>query len=171
MVSEKFANSLEGDQGRELLLPPTPGLEGTGMDLEEIKEVLPHRDPFLLVDKVVARDGLRAGWGEKKLSGEEFYFQNHFEGRPQVPKSVLVEIMAQAGAACVLSAPEYRDKLLLFASIEECDFGRPPVPGELLELRVETRGLRRGMGKMRAQCWVGSELLADGLLMFALADK
>ena len=82
-----------------------------------------------------------------------------------------VRDLAQAGAACVLSAPEYRDKLLLFASIEECDFGRPPVPGELLELRVETRGLRRGMGKMRAQCWVGSELLADGLLMFALADK
>lgn len=147
------------------------GDQGPSMDLERIKQVLPHRDPFLLVDEVSYYDGLNCARGLKKLTGEEYFFKHHFDGKPELPKPILVEIMAQLGAACVLNHPDYEGKLILFATIEDCAFGKAPVPGDTLDLRVETRGMRRGVGKMRAQCLVNGELRADGVLMFAIADR
>lgn len=141
--------------------------EDTSMDIRQIMEVLPHRPPFLLVDKITSRDGLNWGRGRKNLTGNEYFFQNSSE----LPRPILLEIMAQAGAACVLNCPEYAGKLILFASIEGCTFGRAAVPGDVLDIYVEMRSLRRGMGKMQARCSVGDEVLADGILMFAIADR
>ena len=146
-------------------------MEETGMDLHQIMEVLPHRHPFLLVDRILYRDGLRFTRGIKNLTVNEDFFQGHFPGRPEMPATLLLECMAQTGAASVLAAAENRGKYVLFASIDKCHFGRPAVPGDVLEIEVEMLSLKREMGKMRATCRVGQEEIAAGDLMFALVDS
>jgi len=146
-------------------------LEKTGMNLQQIMEVLPHRYPFLLVDRILSRDDLRSTRGIKNLTANEEFFQGHFPGRPEMPRTLLIECMAQVGAAAVLAAEENRGKYVLFASIDACRFGRAAVPGDTLDIRVETLSMRREMGKMRAVCRVGEEEIATGDLMFALVDS
>jgi len=148
----------------------TPGQDGA-MNLQQIMEVLPHRHPFLLVDRILCRDGLRSARGLKNLTANEDFFEGHFPGRPEMPRTLLVECMAQAGAAAVLAAEENRGKNALFASIDRCRFGRAAVPGDVLEIDVETLNMKRDMGKMRAICRVGQEEIASGELMFALVDS
>ena len=147
------------------------GLEETGMNLQQIMEVLPHRYPFLLVDRILLRDGLRSTRGIKNLTANEEFFQGHFPGRPEMPRTLLIECMAQVGAAAVLAAEENRGKYVLFASVDGCRFGRAAVPGDTLDIRVETLSMKREMGKMRAVCRVGEEEIATGDLMFALVDS
>ena len=144
---------------------------GNSMDLKQIMSILPHRPPFLLIDKVTFYDGVNEARGLKNLTSGEFFFQNHFGDSPELPKPILIEIMAQLGAVCVLNQPEYKGKLILFASIDDCTFGKAPVPGDVLDLRVENRGMRRGMGRMLASCYVDNELRAQGMLMFAITEK
>lgn len=142
----------------------------TAMDLQQIMEVLPHRPPFLLVDKITHREGLQRATGIKNLTVNEYFFDGHYPGHLELPKPLLLEIMAQMGAACVLASEENKGKLILFASIDKCVFGEAPVPGDVLDLDVEMISLRRGMGKMLARCFVRGEQRASGVLMFALAD-
>ncbi|MGI5843940.1 MAG: 3-hydroxyacyl-ACP dehydratase FabZ [Candidatus Xenobium sp.] len=151
-------------------VPTTQGQDGA-MDLQQIMEVLPHRHPFLLLDRILCRDGLQSARGVKNLTANEEFFQGHFPGRPEMPRTLLVECMAQAGAAAVLAAEANRGKNALFASIDRCRFGRAAVPGDVLEIDVETLSMRRDMGKMRAICRVGQEEIARGELMFALVDS
>ncbi len=141
------------------------------MDLQQIMEVLPHRHPFLLVDRILSRDDLRSTRGIKNLTANEEFFQGHFPGRPEMPRTLLIECMAQVGAAAVLAVEENRGKSVLFASIDRCRFGRAAIPGDTLDIRVETLSMRREMGKMRAVCRVGEEEIATGDLMFALVDS
>lgn len=141
------------------------------MDLARIMEVLPHRYPFLLLDRVVNREGLKRARGIKNLTVNEAFFEGHFPGRPEMPRTLLIECMAQTGAAAVLAAPENRGKYVLFASIDKCRFGRAAVPGDTLEIDVEMLSLKREMGKMHASCRVGGEEIACGDLMFALVDS
>ena len=166
MSVEKEVKGAIGTYGSDFAMD-----EATGMDLRRIMQVLPHRSPFLLVDKVLWRDGLQSARGIKNLTGNEFFFDNHFGEAPELPKPILVEIMAQMGAAVMLDTPENLGKLILFASIDDVTFGKAPVPGDILDLRVELRSLRRGMGKMLAECYVDGEVRASGVLMFALADR
>ncbi len=141
------------------------------MNIEQIMKVLPHRPPFLLVDKVVFYDKLKSARGIKNLTGGEFFFDGHYPGRPELPRTILLEIMAQMGAACILSEEENKGKYILFASIDKCTFGRAAVPGDVLDLSVEMVSMRRGMGKMKAMCHVDGEQIAEALLMFALSDQ
>lgn len=141
------------------------------MDLQQIMEVLPHRHPFLLIDRILCREGVRSARGIKNLTVNEEFFQGHFPGNPEMPRTLLVECMAQAGAAAVLAAEQNRGKNALFASIDRCRFGRAAVPGDVLEIDVETLSMKRDMGKMRAVCRVGQEEIASGELMFALVDS
>lgn len=140
------------------------------MDTVQIMHYLPHRPPFLLIDKLTSSSGIDWAEGVKYLSAGDFFFDGHFPGRPQMPKSLLLEVIAQAGAAGVLSAPEYQGKYILFASIDKCRFGRAAVPGDVLEIRTELISMKRGMGKIKASCCVGEEELAEGLFTFALSD-
>lgn len=143
----------------------------TELDLHRIMEVLPHRYPFLLIDRVVQRQGTQRARGIKHLTANEEFFQGHFPGRPEMPHTLLLECMAQTGAAAVLAAEEFRGKYILFASVDKCRLGRPARPGETLEIDVEMLNLKREMGKMRAVCYVGDEEIGSGELMFALMDR
>jgi 3-hydroxyacyl-[acyl-carrier-protein] dehydratase len=138
----------------------------TGAVLPRPDEILPHRPPFLLLDRLLELEAGRRGVAEWCPSLERF--EGHFPGEPILPGVLLVEAMAQTGAACVLADPANRGKLALFAGIERARFRRIVHPGETLRLEaaVLTKG-RAGRGKTSA--WVGRELAAEAELIFILA--
>jgi 3-hydroxyacyl-[acyl-carrier-protein] dehydratase len=140
------------------------------MDIGEILKVIPHRYPFLLVDRILEVEPGRRAVGLKQVTINEPFFQGHFPGYPIMPGVLIVEALAQVGAIAVLSLPENRGKLALFAGIDNFRFRRPVVPGDSLRLEVELVRMRGTVGKGQARALVDGQVVADGELMFALAD-
>lgn len=137
----------------------------------EIEEILPHRDPFLLLDEIVELEpGVRVV-ARKRVREDEWYLAGHFPGRPIMPGVLLVEAMAQTGAVAVLAAEANRGKLALFAGIDDVRFKRIVKPGDEVELICELERLRGPIGRGKATATVGVELAARGTLTFALADN
>ncbi len=137
----------------------------------EIEEILPHRDPFLLLDEVTAIEpGVRVV-ARKVVREDEWYLAGHFPGRPIMPGVLMVEAMAQAGAVAVLSQPENRGKLALFAGIDDVRFKRLVEPGDELELTCEVERLRGPVGRGKATATVDGDLAVRGTLMFAVTDE
>ena len=135
---------------------------------QEIEAILPHRDPFLLLDEVV---DLRPGEkvvARKQVRPDEWYLSGHFPGRPIMPGVLIVEAMAQAGAVAVLSEEENRGKLALFAGIDGVRFKRVVVPGDELELTCELERVRGPIGRGKATATVDGSLAARGTLTFAV---
>lgn len=145
--------------------------ERAGVDVEGIQRILPHRYPFLLVDRVVELNPPHRAVGIKQVTVNEPYFQGHFPGYPVMPGVLIVEAMAQVGGVAVLSAVEYRDKLALFAGIDNVRFKRQVRPGDTLRLEVELHQIRRGIGMGSGTATVDGELACRGDIMFALVDK
>ncbi|MER3397864.1 MAG: 3-hydroxyacyl-[acyl-carrier-protein] dehydratase FabZ [Chloroflexota bacterium] len=138
------------------------------MDIGEILKTIPHRYPFLLVDRILEVEPGRRAVGLKQVTINEPFFQGHFPGYPIMPGVLIVEALAQVGAVAVLSLPENRDKLALFAGIDNFRFRRPVVPGDSLRLEVELTRMRGAVGKGQARALVDGQVVADGELMFAL---
>jgi 3-hydroxyacyl-[acyl-carrier-protein] dehydratase len=137
----------------------------------QIEEILPHRDPFLLLDEIVELEpGLRAV-ARKRVREDEWYLAGHFPGRPIMPGVLIVEAMAQTGAVAVLAEEENRGKLALFAGIDDVRFKRIVEPGDELELTCELERVRGPIGRGKARATVDGELAARGVLTFAVADE
>lgn len=135
----------------------------------EIQAIIPHRWPFLLVDKVVElEEGARAV-GIKQVSAGEIYFQGHFPGHPVMPAVLIVEALAQVGAVALLSAPAHKGKLALFAGIDSFRFRKPVLPGDTLRLEVVLTRMRGDFGKGQGRAEVDGQLVAEGELSFMLA--
>jgi 3-hydroxyacyl-[acyl-carrier-protein] dehydratase len=133
-----------------------------------IEEILPHREPFLLLDEVLELEPGSHVVARKTVREDEWYLAGHFPGRPVMPGVLIVEAMAQAGAVAVLSEEENRGRLALFAGIDDVRFKRIVEPGDELELRCELERVRGPIGKGKATAHVGGQLAARGTLTFAV---
>ena len=136
------------------------------MNQEQIKEVIPHREPFLLVDEVLEMEVGKSITALKHVREEEYYFQGHFPERKVMPGVLQVEALAQAGAVAVLSLPENKGKLAFFGSIKEAKFKHQVVPGDTLTLKVRFEKLRSRAGTGKAEAWVGDKLACKCEIMF-----
>jgi 3-hydroxyacyl-[acyl-carrier-protein] dehydratase len=133
----------------------------------QIQEIIPHRYPFLLVDRILEMEGERVV-GLKQVTMNESHFQGHFPGYPIMPGVLIVEALAQTGAVLLLSAAENRGKLALFAGINNLRFRRPVVPGDTLRLEVQLTSRRSRIGTGAARALVDGQVVCDGELTFAL---
>jgi 3-hydroxyacyl-[acyl-carrier-protein] dehydratase len=134
----------------------------------EIEEILPHRDPFLLIDEVLELEPGRRVVARREVRVEDPWFAGHFPGRPVMPGVLIVEAMAQTGAVAVLVEEGNRGKIAFFAGIDDCRFKRIVEPGDVLTLTCEIDTVRGPIGRGKATAHVGDELAARGTLTFAV---
>ena len=134
----------------------------------EIESILPHRDPFLLLDEVVELEPGRRVVARREVRADDFWVPGHFPERPVMPGVLIVEAMAQAGAVAVLIEEENRGKIAFFAGIDDCRFKRVVSPGDTLTLTCEIDTVRGPIGRGKATAHVGDELAARGTLTFAV---
>jgi 3-hydroxyacyl-[acyl-carrier-protein] dehydratase len=142
----------------------------TSLGKREIEEILPHRDPFLLLDEVVELQAGERVVARKRVRDDEWYLSGHFPGRPIMPGVLIVEAMAQTGAVAVLADESNRGKLALFAGIDDVRFKRIVEPGDELELTCELERVRGPIGRGKATATVEGELAARGTLTFAVTE-
>lgn len=143
------------------------------LDIKEIMKILPHRYPFLMVDRVVEMEPGKRIVGVKNVTINEPFFQGHFPGHPVMPGVLIVEAMAQvAGILAYLSSDdEIRKKVCYFMSIDNARFRKPVVPGDLLRLEMESTMNRRGIWGFNGKAYVDGKLVADADLKATFADK
>ncbi len=143
----------------------------TILDINKIREIIPHRYPFLLVDRITFLEpGIKAS-GYKNVTTNEPFFQGHFPGNPIMPGVLIIEALAQLGCIAMLVKEEYKGKIGLFAGIDNVRFKKPVIPGDKLELYVELLKLKGPIGKFKAEAKVDNQLAAEAEVLFAIADK
>lgn len=155
LLNEKFNQSLQRK-------------DNTMMYIEEIKSILPHRYPFLLVDRILSIVPGESIVGMKNVTANEEFFNGHFPAKPVMPGVLLVEAMAQVAGVLFLSQPENKGKIPFFCGIDKVRFRRPVVPGDRIEFHARVLKVRGGTGKVEAEARVDGELVTGGELMFQL---
>ncbi|EOP33806.1 MULTISPECIES: 3-hydroxyacyl-ACP dehydratase FabZ [Bacillus] len=141
------------------------------LDIQQIKEIIPHRYPFLLVDKVLEVEEGKRAIGIKNVTANEEFFNGHFPDYPVMPGVLIVEALAQVGAVAMLKKEENRGRLAFFAGIDNCRFKRQVRPGDQLHLEVEMTRVRGSIGKGKAIATVNGEIACETEITFALGDK
>lgn len=140
------------------------------LNITEIMKIIPHRYPFLLLDRIIELEpGVRAV-GEKQVTIGEPFFQGHFPEYPIMPGALVVEALAQAGCVALLSLEEYRGKIVFFAGIDKVRFRRPVLPGDTLRLETKLDKIRRGLGRGSGTATVDGQVACEGEIMFAVVD-
>ena len=143
----------------------------TVLNYDALKKVIPHRYPFLLIDKVTITDPDKTATGIKSVSGNEPFFQGHFPEHAIMPGVLIVEAMAQVACALFLSKPEAKNKLAFFMGMEEIKFRKPVIPGDRLELKIEILNMRSRFGKAKGEAFVEGVLVTEAAFSFAIVDK
>ena len=141
------------------------------LDRAAIEAILPHREPFLLIDEVLELEPGERVVALKHVREDEWYLRGHFPGRPVMPGVLIVEAMAQTGAVAVLSEEENRGRLALFAGIDDTRFKRIVEPGDVLQLECTLEQVRGPIGKGKARATVDGQLAARGTLIFAVEQS
>jgi 3-hydroxyacyl-[acyl-carrier-protein] dehydratase len=141
------------------------------LEIEDIKAILPHRYPFLLVDRVLEFETDKRIVGIKNVSANERYFIAGPGGVPILPATILTEAMAQIGAVLVLAKPENRSRLIYFMGIDRVRYRRPVLAGDCVELEGSVVRLRNKMGTLQGLARVDGKIVGEGRMTFALGDK
>jgi 3-hydroxyacyl-[acyl-carrier-protein] dehydratase len=149
-----------------------PALAKTVLDINGILRILPHRFPFLLIDRVLDLERTKRIVAIKNVTINEPFFAGHFPGAPVMPGVLVIEAMAQAGGVLLLTEVEDRDsKLILFTGIDRAKFRRPVVPGDQLRIEVEVKVWRGNAGRMQGMAYVGDKLAAEAYVTCVLVDR
>lgn len=138
------------------------------LDSKQVQQLIPHRYPFLLVDKIVDIEEGKRAVGIKNVTINEPFFQGHFPEEPIMPGVLMVEAMAQVGLVALKSIEEYKDKLGVFTGIEKIRFKRQVRPGDTLKIDVELIKIRRGIGVAEGTVYVDDDIACKGTIMFGL---
>ena len=142
------------------------------MDILEIQSLIPHRYPFLLIDRIVELEPLKRIVAIKNVTINEPFFQGHFPGAPVMPGVLIIEAMAQAGAVLLFrEVPDRENKLMYFAAIEEARFRKPVTPGDQLRLEIEVIKYRSGYGKLRGKAYVDGVVVCEAIVTSVTTDK
>jgi 3-hydroxyacyl-[acyl-carrier-protein] dehydratase len=142
---------------------------GKVLDINTIQKILPHRYPFLMVDRIIEISEKRAV-GIKNVTINEPFFQGHFPGKPIMPGVLIIEAMAQVGGCGALNIKSNIGKLAFFLTINNAKFRRPVVPGDTLRIEVDIMKVKMGIMQVRGVAKVGEELAAEAEMMFAFVD-
>ena len=140
------------------------------LNIEQIKEIIPHRDPFLLIDEVTELEPGVSVTAKKYIKPDEDWFRGHFPGNPVQPGVLMIEMLAQAGAVCALCLPENRGKIAYFAGIDKARFRGVVKPGDTLELHVEMTRKVGSIGYGKAVATVAGKRVVTAEISFAVAD-
>lgn len=137
----------------------------------DIQKILPHRYPFLLVDKILEIEKGKKAVGLKNVTINEPFFQGHFPGIPIMPGVLIVEAMAQVGGIAILSMEEYKGKLAVLTGIEKMKFRKQVAPGDTLIMEAELIAFKMGIGKAKVSARVEGKIAAEGEMMFAIVKE
>ena len=153
------------------LVPPSVTPKGGEvMDVNDVMKLLPHRFPFLMVDRIVAMEGDHKCTGVKSVTMNEHFFQGHFPGHPIMPGVLQLEAMAQVGSVLLLRRPGYAGKIGYFMSADGVKFRKPVVPGDTLFIEVEMTQSKRSVAKAKGRCIVNNEVVSEAEMLFGLVD-
>lgn len=156
---------------RLLGMAPKPVTAGAGvLDVNQVMSILPHRYPFLMVDRIVEIEEMRAV-GVKSVTINEQFFQGHFPGHPVMPGVLQVEAMAQVASIVMMRKTENAGKIGYFMSADEVKFRKPVLPGDTLFIHVEMTRAKRNLGKANCKCLVNGETVSEGSLLFGIVNR
>ena len=141
------------------------------LNREQIQEIIPHRDPFLLIDRVIEIEPGKTTTGEKDVRVDEYFFKGHFPEEPVMPGVLIIESIAQTGAITLLSLPENKGKIVYFGGLKKAKFKRKVVPGDTLRLEVELCKVKEKFGNGFGRAYVGNELACEAEFLFSYMDK
>ncbi len=139
-------------------------------DVNQIMDIIPHRPPFLLIDRIIGTDSKTYVDAVKNVTVNEPFFKGHFPGSPIMPGVLIVEAAAQAAAILVMTAPQCKGKIPFFMSIDKVKFRKPVVPGDQLHIRIDVLRLRETSGRAQAVMTVDGNVVTEAILTFVIAD-